>query len=113
MNTTIDITPLCNAVIALVCAIVSAFIVPWIKSKGNNEKLKTLTEWVKIAVNAAEQIYNIAGCGKEKKQYVLDFLKSKGYSVDSESVSAAIEAEVRRINSEGVIIQSVSENTEV
>ena len=49
----IDITPIVNAVIALLAAGVSVFLIPWIKSKTTDEQRKELLEWVKIAVAAA------------------------------------------------------------
>ena len=95
MNT-IDITPIVNAAIALIGAGVSVFLIPW---------LKKLTAWVKIGVAAAEQLYKGAGRGEEKKQYVIDFLKQKGFKVDEESVVNAIEAIVKQLNTEGLTIE--------
>jgi hypothetical protein len=40
-----------------------------------------------------------------KKQYVLDFLKQKGFKVDEESVVNAIEAIVKQLNTEGLTIE--------
>ena len=60
---------------------------------------------VKIGVAAAEQLYVGQGRGEEKKQYVLDFLKQKGFKVDEESVVNAIEAIVKQLNTEGLTIE--------
>lgn len=100
----VDITTIVNAVIALIAAVVSAFIVPWIKSKTTAQQREELVAWVKIAVAAAEQIYKGDKRGEEKKRYVLDFLKDNGFTVDADSVNAAIEAAVKQLNSEGIII---------
>ncbi len=101
---TVDVTAIVNAVIALIAAVVTAFIIPWIKSKTTVQQREDLIAWVKIAVAAAEQIYKGEKRGAEKKQYVLDFLKDNGFSVDSDSVNAAIEAAVKQLNSVGVVI---------
>ena len=90
----IDITPIVNAVIALLAAGVSVFLIPWIKSKTTDEQRKELLEWVKIGVAAAEQLYKGQGRGEEKKKYVLEFLASMGFTVDEEAINAAIEAAV-------------------
>ena len=90
----IDITPIVNAVIALLAAGVSVFLIPWIKSKTTDEQRKELLEWVKIGVAAAEQLYEGQGRGEEKKKYVLEFLASMGFTVDEEAINAAIEAAV-------------------
>lgn len=104
MNT-IDITPIINAAIALIGAAVSVFLIPWIKSKTTAEQRKELIAWTKIGVAAAEQLYVGAGRGEEKKQYVIDFLKEKGFTVDETSVDAAIEAAVKQLNTEGLTIE--------
>lgn len=44
----IDITPIVNAVIALLAAGVSVFLIPWIKSKTTDAQRKELLEWDKI-----------------------------------------------------------------
>lgn len=104
MNT-IDITPIINAAIALIAAVVSVFLIPWIKSKTTAQQRSELVAWAKIGVAAAEQIYVGQGRGEEKKQYVLDFLKSKGFTVDEDSVNNAIEAAVKQLNTEGLAIE--------
>ena len=103
MNT-IDITPIVNAAIALIGAGVSVFLIPWLKSQTTEAQRKELTAWVKIGVAAAEQIYVGQGRGDEKKQYVLEFLKSKGFDLNEESVNNAIEAAVKQLNTEGLLI---------
>ncbi len=100
----IDITAIINAVIALAAAVISTFLIPWIRSKTAGEQREQLIAWVKIAVAAAEQIYVGTGRGKEKKQYVIDFLAKNGFTVNTQSVDAAIEAAVQQLNNEGIII---------
>ena len=103
MNT-IDITPIVNAALALIGAGVSVFLIPWLKKQTTEAQRKELTAWVKIGVAAAEQIYVGQGRGDEKKQYVLEFLKSKGFDLNEESVNNAIEAAVKQLNTEGLLI---------
>lgn len=93
----IDLTPIINAVIMLIAAVISAFVVPWLKGKIEAQKLTQILNWVKIAVNAAEQIYNESGMGEKKKEYVLNFLASKGYTLDPEKIDAMIESAVYAI----------------
>lgn len=95
-----DLTPIVNAVITLIAAIVTTFLIPWIKSKIDAAKLAQIVEWVGIAVRAAEQIYNESGMGEKKKQYVLDFLENKGFTLDPNSINAMIEAAVKNLNIE-------------
>ena len=55
-----DITPIIEAVAALIAALITAFLVPYIKSKTTAEQQKEINAWVKIAVAAAEQIYTLS-----------------------------------------------------
>lgn len=90
----IDLTPVVNAIIALIAAAISVFLIPWIKEKIEAEKLEQIMGWVTIAVEAAEQIYRESGMGAKKKAYVLDFLAKKGCTLDADSVDAMIESAV-------------------
>jgi len=90
----IDLTVIVEAALTLIVAVISAFVIPWLKSKISAEKLAEVSEWVKIAVTAAEQIYNGPGRGEEKKAYVLQFLTEKGYTVDMDASENMIEAAV-------------------
>lgn len=90
----IDLTPIVNAIIALIAAAISVFLIPWIKEKIEAEKLEQVMGWVTIAVEAAEQIYRESGMGAKKKAYVLDFLAKKGITLDVDSIDAMIESAV-------------------
>lgn len=96
MNATYDITGIIEIVIALLSALVTTFLIPYIKKKMSAEKFSELQRWVGIAVEAAEQIYG-SKTGSQKKEYVVNFLLSKGIVVDVDSVSALIEAEVYKL----------------
>ena len=96
MNT-IDITPIVQAVVALLAAVISAFLVPWIKRKAGAAQLEQMEAWTRIAVAAAEQLYTSLD-GEKKKAYVLDFLAGKGYHVSSAEVENAIEAAVLELH---------------
>ena len=93
-----DITPVVNAVIALIAAVVTAFVIPWVKSKTTAAQREEINSWVKIAVTAAEQIYSGVGKGKEKKAYVIKFLEEKNLKIDEESVDLMIESAVKNMN---------------
>ena len=94
-----DITPIVIALVSMVFAIIGIFLIPFVKSKVGEEKFNEISKWVQIAVNAAEQIYNESGMGEVKKEYVLEFLKKRGITMDIDSVDALIESEVYKLNS--------------
>ena len=91
---TIDLTSIANAVIALIAAIITAFVIPWIRSKTTAVQFEKIKMWVTVAVEAAEQIYTGSGRGEEKKAYVVEFLNSKGFKIDAETLDKLIEAAV-------------------
>ncbi len=100
---TFDITPIVEAVVAVVCAVVTCVLIPYIKSKTTTEQQKEINAWVKIAVSAAEQIYEGQGRGEEKKAYVLNWLRERGITVDAEKLDALIEAAVYDLTNNGLI----------
>ena len=94
-----DYTQIISAVIALVSALVSAFLIPWLKKKIGAEDLKKWQAYVEIAVRAAEQLY-AANEGAEKKAYVLQYLAERGIVFDSDTVDKLIEAAVLTLHHE-------------
>ena len=94
-----DYTQIISAVIALISALVSAFLIPWIKTKIDADKLQTLRTYVEIGVKAAEQLYTAAE-GDKKKAYVISFLAGKGIKFDVEIVDKLIEAAVLQLHHE-------------
>jgi len=93
----IDLTPILQAVVGLIAALVTAFLIPFIKSKLSAAKQAELVSWVSIAVTAAEQLYAGPGRGEEKKEYVMEFLEGKGYTVDTDTVSDAVNALIEAV----------------
>ena len=70
-----DLTDLILAILTVVFTAISTFLIPDIKSKTTAR-------------------------GQEKKEYVLAFLNSKGYKLDTESIDNMIEAAVLKLQSE-------------
>ncbi len=89
-----DITPIIEAVFALLAAIITAIIIPYIKSKTTTQQQEEINAWTRIAVTAAEQIFTGSGQGKRKKTYVMNWLREHGISVDADKLDALIESAV-------------------
>lgn len=90
----IDLIAIINAVIVMIVAIFTAVIIPLIRSKTTAAQFEKIKMYVTIAVQAAEQIYIGHGRGAEKKAYVVEFLNSKGFKIDAETLDKLIEAAV-------------------
>ena len=96
-----DWKPIIDAAIALLVAIITYFVVPFIKSKTNESQQQTLEYWIKAAVRYAEQMYkDKEKMGALKKEEVLAFLDKLGLlDEDSkEMIDKKIEAEVYSLN---------------
>lgn len=89
-----NITPIIEAAFALIAAIITAFVIPYIKSRTTATQQAEIAAWVRIAVTAAEQIYAGSGKGKEKKEYVQAWLTDHGVTVDAAKLDAMIESAV-------------------
>lgn len=90
------------ALIGFLSTIVTVVLVPYIKKKTTVEQQKELATWVKIAVSAAEQIFSETLQGKQRKEWVLEWLANQGIDIDDEQISnelnALIEAFVAQLN---------------
>lgn len=94
---TIDLTPICEAIIALLAAIVTAYLIPWIKSKTNEQQQAYIHAAVKVAVYAAEKLYG-AGNGDAKLAYAERVLEDNyNIKLDAHKISAAVDAVIKEM----------------
>lgn len=91
-----DFTPLIQALIALAATLITAYLIPYIKSKAGVAKWEKAMQAVKVAVLAAEQLYG-AGKGEEKLKYAESKLLSQGIKIDLDVLRDMIEAEVYKL----------------
>ena len=89
-----DITRIMILVVELIAAIAVAVVIPYIKSLIDANKLEKLLAYAQIGVQAAEMLFKESGMGEAKKQYVIDYLKSKGYELDVTELDVVIESAV-------------------
>lgn len=98
----IDLTPLIEAIIALVAVIITAYVIPMLKKKMSAEEYELLMKIAEQGVLAAEQIMSGSKLGKEKKEYVINYikttLKEKNMTVNMKDINTAIEAAVKQMN---------------
>lgn len=93
-----DIQMIWKFVLTVLSAILTTFLIPYLKERYDNQKLAQAVSWVRIAVRSAEQIYNESGVGPQKKAYVISFMNKKGIKIDEEKLNAMIEATVFEMN---------------
>ena len=99
----ISLTQIILAVITLIVALITRYVIPFAKQKMNENQLEMLRIAVKTAVYAAEKIYG-SKQGQEKLNYVVEVLKQQGYEVDmtqiADTTRALIEAAVKELELE-------------
>lgn len=88
-----DITDIICAMLTILASIITVIVIPYIKAKTTETQRNRITEYVKVAVQAAEQLFpNLDGekMGDEKLKYVAEFLESKGITFDVDDVTDEI-----------------------
>jgi hypothetical protein len=85
----IDLTPIFQALIALLASLITIKVIPWIQARTTAQQQEMLRASVSVAVYAAEQLYG-AGAGKDKLMYVKGQLAKKGYHIDLDEIEAAV-----------------------
>lgn len=60
--------------IPVFCAIITGFIIPYIKTKITTAQMDEIIKWVGKAVQAAEVLFDTPKSGEEKREYVINFI---------------------------------------
>ncbi len=99
------------ALIPVLGAIVTYFVIPYIKTLASNEQLKQYKAWADMAVKCAEMLWKESGMGADKKAYAVQFLsdmfnKNK-IVITEEQLNILIEAAVLEMNRIKVGTESV------
>ena len=85
-------------IIPILGTILTYLIVPLIKQKTTKEQRENIYNLVKIAVKAAEQMHDAGLINIPKKEYVINFLTSKGINITIQDLDVMIEAAVQELN---------------
>lgn len=89
----IDLTNIINAAVMLIIAVLGTYLT-YLQKKSTNAS--QLNEWVKIAVQAAEQAYK-TGLTYDRKAYATKVLADKGLKVNWEQIDTMLEAAVNQL----------------
>jgi len=87
-----------NVIIPILGAIITYILVPWIKQKTTKERRENIYNLVKIAVQAAEQMADAGLISIPKKDYVINYLASKGINIGIQDLDVMIESAVQELN---------------
>ncbi len=102
-----DITFNILKIIFSICiALVTAYLIPYIKSMSEDARYKNLVDMVGVAVRAAEQTFKESGQGAAKKEevmtFVSDWMTAHGIQISSYQLDQLIEAAVYAMKQEAV-----------
>lgn len=91
----IDITLIIEIVVTLIGMVITSFLIPYLKSKLTTNQFAYLEGIVKTAVYAAEVMVKGQGKGDEKRNYVINYVKSvceeHGITYDANQVRQILE----------------------
>lgn len=93
-----DITEIVTLTLKLMLLLLTTFVIPVIKKRIDSDKLAEARKWTKIAVEAAEMIYDGFEMGETKKAFVNDFLSKRGFKLSTDELDKLIEAAVLEMN---------------
>lgn len=85
-------------VVMIVALIGIRYVIPWVKALTENIKMKQALDWVKAAVDMAQQVHK-ASPGEDRKGIVTDILKeiltAKNIALSDTELDVLIEAAVK------------------
>lgn len=88
-------------VISVCAALITAYVIPYIKTLRNDKRYASLLDMVEIAVRAAEQsLKNETGEFKKSEvlAYVCHWLENSGIKIEMEQLDKLIECAVYQMN---------------
>ncbi len=77
-------------------AVITGFIIPYMKAKISAVRMDEIIKWVAKAVQAAEVLFDAPGEGKRKREYVIHFIdrmfNSKKTVITKDQIHILLEA---------------------
>ena len=93
------------SLIPVIGAIITYFVIPFIKSKVSVANLELIKKWVNYAVDSAELIYLGENQGQNKKDYVIkiisDLINKEKIRITEDQLNTLIEAAVLEVKAAG------------
>lgn len=84
-----DVTVFISGVTTVLMAALTIFVIPYLKTIFSQAQRQRIKEYVDVAVMAAEKLFPAVDgekMGKEKLQYVADYLSEKGISFNVDDI---------------------------
>lgn len=99
-----------GAIFTILVALITTFVIPWIRNTIGNENLEKLDKICKMAVRCAEQIFDTEEYA-EKKEYVLTYItdyinRSTNLTLSAKDIDVLIESAVNEVKYGGVYLRN-------
>ena len=85
----LDYTQIIITLIGVLATIVTGFLIPLLKSKLDISSYNKVLDYANVGVKAAEQLF-ASDAGKEKLEYVKQYLADNNIKVDIAAIEAAV-----------------------
>lgn len=95
---------ICVSVVSIACALITAYLVPYIKGHISQADFERVSKWVEVAVMCADQIYNTEEFQKKKIYvftYIKDLLKRINIEMSNDDIDVLIESIVNELHHGG------------
>lgn len=94
------ITKIVEALVTILLALVSAYVIPWIKNRVGEDKYNLLVSFAETVVRSAEKIFTPEQW-EQKKEYAVDMVLEKsnslGLKIGIDEINAIIEGAVQAV----------------
>ena len=98
MEASLIVEIIAKILIPLIGAILTIIVWPLIQAKTTTEQRRKMEDIARTAVWAAEQLQEAGVLSVPKKEYVIDYLNTKGWKITTEDLDMMVEALVRELN---------------
>lgn len=90
-----------SAIITIITALITAYVIPWLKTKINENQMEQINKYIELAVRCANQIYTPEEWA-QKKEFVLDYIteivnKKFSLTLSQEDINLMIEGKVNEV----------------
>lgn len=98
MYTTMLSDSIVEVIFLVLGLIITRYLIPFLKEKYTAERVLNVYTEIQKAVQAAEKKYQESGMGTLKKQFVIDYINSKGFKITEADLDVAIESAVKLLD---------------
>jgi len=86
---------LIELIVLIVGVLVTRYLVPYLKERYGAERVANVYDMVEFAVKAAAKMFPESGMGNVRKEYVINYIRSKGIKITTEDLDVFIESAVK------------------